>query len=158
MPSQIPMVALPACRSLNLAHGGRRACRCGAALDRFPPSLCSPSRSIVFRLTENQAASSSRVQPRSHFDQIDLARDLPRFLGSVSGTWEAIRFSQIEFAGRGGKFARVQSELIASVLWALSVFETVFPWSETWNPPRDCGAEYFVLRTKTRRQGRFFVT
>src|SRR5215472_3735718 len=31
------------------------------------------------------------------------------------------------------------------------------PWGETWNPPRDFGAEYFVLRTKTCPQGRFFV-
>src|ERR1019366_4136343 len=31
------------------------------------------------------------------------------------------------------------------------------PWSETWNPPRDSGAEKPVLRGKTRPEGRLFV-
>src|SRR5260370_11330163 len=31
------------------------------------------------------------------------------------------------------------------------------PWSETWNPPWDFGAEYFVLRAKACSQGRLFV-
>ena len=31
------------------------------------------------------------------------------------------------------------------------------PWSETWNPPRNFGAECSVLRAKACPQGRFFV-
>ena len=31
------------------------------------------------------------------------------------------------------------------------------PWGETWNPPRDFGAEKVVLRAKTCLKGQFFV-
>ena len=39
----------------------------------------------------------------------------------------------------------------------LSRFGMISPSGEAWNPPRDFGAEGFVLRSKTCPEGRFFV-